>query len=255
MIAALKDGFGFIRCVDRDARLFFHFNEVLDVDREISVGDEVEFTVVQVTPPSTILSTLCDRCNLRTDPPEDIKRNSVCFSQDPSSSFSNTRQSAIRLKHLAAGSVQFETIIESNILGNVIEDTNGNEPGLIGYCKDEQDKSIIFFSKDCNSKTIPKLNDKVSCVNPLATRACVRVAMAKRQAICSQVQFSICQVKRNKELVAVDISLLSPSGEKIQNGNKKSGGQSVQGFIAALKDGFGFIETISHDKEIFFHFR
>lgn len=49
IIAALKDGFGFIRCVDRDARLFFHFNEVLDVDREISVGDEVEFTVVQVS--------------------------------------------------------------------------------------------------------------------------------------------------------------------------------------------------------------
>lgn len=48
IIAALKDGFGFIRCVDRDTRLFFHFNEVLDVDREISVGDEVEFTVIQV---------------------------------------------------------------------------------------------------------------------------------------------------------------------------------------------------------------
>lgn len=72
-----------------------------------------------------------------------------------------------------------------------------------------------------------------------------------------QVQFSICQVKRNKELVAVDISLLSPTGEKIQNqnGNKKSNGQVTQGFIAALKDGFGFIETINHDKEIFFHFR
>merc|ERR1712051_654723 len=32
-------------------------------------------------------------------------------------------------------------------------------------------------------------------------------------------------------------------------------GETVQqGYIAALKDGFGFIETISHDKEIFFHF-
>lgn len=49
IIAALKDGFGFIRCVDRDARLFFHFNEVLDVDSEISVGDEVEFTIIQVS--------------------------------------------------------------------------------------------------------------------------------------------------------------------------------------------------------------
>lgn len=29
----------------------------------------------------------------------------------------------------------------------------------------------------------------------------------------------------------------------------------LQGFIAALKDGFGFIETKEHDKEIFFQYR
>lgn len=29
-VAALKDGFGFLRCVDRNVRLFFHFTEVLD---------------------------------------------------------------------------------------------------------------------------------------------------------------------------------------------------------------------------------
>jgi cold shock CspA family protein len=46
-IAALKDNFGFIRCADRDLRLFFRYNEVLDCE-DISLGDEVEFTVVQV---------------------------------------------------------------------------------------------------------------------------------------------------------------------------------------------------------------
>lgn len=30
VVAALKDGFGFLRCVDRNVRLFFHFTEVLD---------------------------------------------------------------------------------------------------------------------------------------------------------------------------------------------------------------------------------
>lgn len=30
IVAALKDGFGFLRCVDRNVRLFFHFTEVLD---------------------------------------------------------------------------------------------------------------------------------------------------------------------------------------------------------------------------------
>ena len=154
VIAALKDGYGFIRCVEREARVFFHFNEVLDVDREISVNDEVEFTIIQVK--LTLIA----------------KKDSFCCAednfrfQDPSSLFTNTRMSAIRLKHLPTGSVQFETIIETNILGTVIKDTNGNDPGLIEYClKDGIDKNIIFFAKDCNSKQIPKLNDKV-CVSP-----------------------------------------------------------------------------------------
>lgn len=30
MVVLLKDGFGFLRCVDRNVRLFFHFTEVLD---------------------------------------------------------------------------------------------------------------------------------------------------------------------------------------------------------------------------------
>ncbi|XP_076302317.1 RNA-binding protein Unr-like [Lasioglossum baleicum] len=194
IIAALKDGFGFIRCVDRNVRLFFHFNEVLDVDREISVGDEVEFTVIQ----------------------------------DSSASSSNNRQCAIRLKHLPAGTVQFETIIEEDLLGTIIQGANGIVPGVIGYTKENQQKNVIFFNKDYEPKNVPRIGSKV--------------------------QFSICQVKRNKELVAVDISPVSSSGEKTQNGNKKLNSQVCQGFIAALKDGFGFIETVNHDKEIFFHF-
>lgn len=46
------------------------------------------------------------------------------------------------------------------------------------------------------------------------------------------------------------------------NGNSGNGGGAannsravMQGFIAALKDGFGFIETSNHTKEVFFHFR
>lgn len=48
VIAALKDGYGFIKCADRDARLFFHYSELLDPEHEISVNDEVMFTVAQV---------------------------------------------------------------------------------------------------------------------------------------------------------------------------------------------------------------
>ncbi|KAF6201517.1 hypothetical protein GE061_003908 [Apolygus lucorum] len=46
-VAAIKDNYGFIRCADRDARIYFHFNEVLD-DTTVTVDTEVEFTVCQV---------------------------------------------------------------------------------------------------------------------------------------------------------------------------------------------------------------
>lgn len=49
MIAAIRDGFGFIKCVDRDARMFFHFSEVLE-ETQLHISDEVEFTVVPVSP-------------------------------------------------------------------------------------------------------------------------------------------------------------------------------------------------------------
>lgn len=48
VIYSLKDGFGFIKCADRDLNVFFHLNEVLDVNRDTQVNDEVEFTIVQV---------------------------------------------------------------------------------------------------------------------------------------------------------------------------------------------------------------
>lgn len=48
VIAAMRDGFGFIKCVDRDARMFFHFSEVLE-ESPLHISDEVEFTVVPVS--------------------------------------------------------------------------------------------------------------------------------------------------------------------------------------------------------------
>lgn len=80
-VASVKEGFGFLKCVERDAKLFFHFNEILDVDRttDVQAGDEFEFTVIQ-----------------------DQTTSSSMYSP------SNNRQSAIRMKWLPPGTVQFE---------------------------------------------------------------------------------------------------------------------------------------------------
>lgn len=81
------------------------------------------------------------------------------------------------------------------------------------------------------------------------------------------------QVKRSKELVAQNVCLATnatsspPAGAGSNAGAVAGAGANsgpaangaarplVHGFIAALKDGFGFIETADHTKEVFFHFR
>ncbi|CAG9839305.1 unnamed protein product [Diabrotica balteata] len=221
VVCSVKEGFGFLKCVEREARLFFHFNEILDVERtnEVQVNDEFEFTVVQ--------------------------------DQTSSSMFSNNRQSAIRMKWLPPGTVQFEIRIENELTGIVTSDLplsnwnnrsptksqssvtgeTNNECGLIGYCINGIKKTISFYAKDCSVKQVPRVGDKV--------------------------QFNINQVKRNKEFIATDVEVIQPAVQT--NGikhsiSRTSGGPLYQGFIAALKDGFGFIETIQHDKEVFFHF-
>lgn len=48
IIAVLKQGFGFLRSVEREPKIYFTFNEVLDIQRKLECNDEVEFTVAQV---------------------------------------------------------------------------------------------------------------------------------------------------------------------------------------------------------------
>lgn len=61
-----------------------------------------------------------------------------------------------------------------------------------------------------------------------------------------QVEFSINEVKRTGQQSAVSIRVLNRNA---------SNAKRLHGFVATLKDNFGFIETANHDQEIFFHYR
>ena len=85
------------------------------------------------------------------------------------------------------------------------------------------------------------------------------------------MEFDLAQVKRTKEHVGLNIRIIqraqvNRSGSKShENGDQtkneaqhQTNGDAAKvykGFVASLKDTFGFIETLSHDKEIFFHYR
>ncbi|CAH2985121.1 unnamed protein product [Chilo suppressalis] len=236
VVCTLREGFGFIRCVEREHTMFFHFAEVLRLGHELSVGDEVEFTVEPVS----------------------------SFSAAP------TRQSATRIKHLPAGTVAFETLVERGVRGVIAREpppnANANNAntsptrqtaqennGVITCMVNGIKKSVSFAAKKCEGKLLPRVGDKVT--------------------------FDIYQVKRTKELVAACVSVSSGlsngSGTGAGAGSGATAGAGagaaaaaaavtaaagggsrpvLQGFIAALKDCFGFIETSDHSKEVFFHF-
>lgn len=59
-----------------------------------------------------------------------------------------------------------------------------------------------------------------------------------------QVEFQICESRKNGTKTAANVKLLN------RNTTTKQ-----QGFVATLKDSFGFIETADHEREVFFHFR
>ncbi|KAH1003441.1 cold shock domain-containing protein E1 [Dendroctonus ponderosae] len=221
VVASLKDGFGFLKCVDREARLFFHFNEILDVNHtnNLQVGDEFEFTAIQ------------DQANSYNTGHKD------------------NRQNAIRMKCLPRGTVQFEVTIDSDMTGVITKEIpisnwlnrspskmqNGttnetSEPGFISYNVNGIKKTIAYYTKDCDIKHLPRVGDKV--------------------------QFDVNQVKRTKEFIAVKVQITQSAIQSngIKHNITRTNSQIYQGFIAALKDGFGFIETTQHDNEVFFHF-
>ena len=225
VIQACKEGFGFLKCVERSEKMFFHFSECLEVNRKLMVGDEMEFTVA---PDPTTLG----------------------------------RQLATRIKHLPPGTVKFDIVIAQNILGIVTEEpaavswpkspskspespSKAEGAGKIVYELNGLQLSIPLYAGDCDLRNTPKVGDKV--------------------------QFNINQLKATKETNAVNIRILeranpvaetksssdpalaatTPPKEKKENIRL---GTPQKGYVAALKDGFGFIETLLHDKEIFFHF-
>ena len=53
----MKDGYGFIQCADREARMFFHFSEFMDPEYIPEDKAEVQFTVLPVS--SFVTTVLC----------------------------------------------------------------------------------------------------------------------------------------------------------------------------------------------------
>ncbi|XP_071942892.1 cold shock domain-containing protein E1-like isoform X2 [Antedon mediterranea] len=137
IVAAIKEGFGFIKCVNREPRMFFHFSELLE-SGDLHISDEVEFTVIP----------------------------------DPNSP---KRQIAVRIKLLPKGSVCFEIIQPERVQGTVEKvpaNLWGKSPGknskdkeldrgLISYQLNGKKQTVNYHAKDTDIRTPPNIGDEV----------------------------------------------------------------------------------------------
>nr|KAF6413038.1 cold shock domain containing E1 [Molossus molossus] len=143
------------------------------------------------------------------------------------------RNHAIRIKKLPKGTVSFHSHSDHRFLGTVEKEatfsnsktTSPNkgkekeaEDGIIAYDDCGVKLTIAFQAKDVDGSTSPQIGDKV--------------------------EFSISDKQRPGQQIATCVRLLG------RNSNSKR----LLGYVATLKDNFGFIETANHDKEIFFHY-
>uniref|UniRef100_A0A672NWX9 Cold shock domain-containing protein E1 n=1 Tax=Sinocyclocheilus grahami TaxID=75366 RepID=A0A672NWX9_SINGR len=144
------------------------------------------------------------------------------------------RNHAVRIKKLPKGTVSFHTQSELCFVGVVEKEavpatTNKNSSPSKGKEKDAEEGEIVYeasgvkstlpyYFKDLEGGAYPQLGDKV--------------------------EFSISEVKRTGQQSAVSVRIL----------NRAVGTKRLLGYIATLKDNFGFIETANHDQEIFFHY-
>ncbi|XP_051524325.1 cold shock domain-containing protein E1-like isoform X3 [Myxocyprinus asiaticus] len=197
VIAAMRDGFGFIKCVDRDARMFFHFSEVLE-ESQLHISDEVEFTVVP-----DMLSAQ--------------RNHAVRIQKLPKGTVSFHTQSDLRFVGLVEKEAVPATTITKNSSPSKGKEKDAEE-GLIAFEDIGVKQSIPYHIKDLEGAVYPQLGDKV--------------------------EFSISEVKRTGQQSAVSIKIL----------NRTVCSKRLLGYIATLKDNFGFIETANHDQEIFFHY-
>uniref|UniRef100_A0A671LCR6 Cold shock domain-containing protein E1 n=1 Tax=Sinocyclocheilus anshuiensis TaxID=1608454 RepID=A0A671LCR6_9TELE len=144
------------------------------------------------------------------------------------------RNHAVRIKKLPKGTVSFHTQSELRFVGVVEKEamsattTKNSSPskgkekdaeeGLIAYEDSGVKNTLPYYIKDLEGGAYPQVGDKV--------------------------EFSISEVKRTGQQSAVSLKIL----------NRVVGTKRLLGYIATLKDNFGFIETANHDQEIFFHY-
>ncbi|XP_036959473.1 cold shock domain-containing protein E1 isoform X7 [Acanthopagrus latus] len=154
------------------------------------------------------------------------------------------RNHAVRIKKLPKGTVSFHTQSEQRFVGVVEKDILGTTNKNASPTKNKEkkkDKGRVV-EKECEEGVIAYEDCGVKLTVPYHTKD---LEGGGQPQVGDKVEFSINEVKRTGQQSAVSIRVLNRNA---------SNAKRLHGFVATLKDNFGFIETANHDQEIFFHY-
>lgn len=215
MVAVVKEGYGFIRCAEREARVFFHFSQ-FPAGHPPAPGDEVSFVVteaassfgrdrngeaykaidIEVLPTSTL-------------PKKDEVTKGRCVGRviRPITDYSQKRVRSNTADRTGEGCGLLQV--------TAIQDADGTwalSPSVVGT-------HVPFISPDLHNTMTLQAGD--------------------------EVKFTLTSAKGGKPPVAVGIRLLNPDADSERR---------IVGPVCDLKESFGFIETPNAKGNIFFHF-
>jgi cold shock CspA family protein len=284
-----QEGSGFIKCVDRSDKMMFNYSECLDVSRKPAVGDEVEFTTLQ--DPKQLLATRIKYLAPGTVMFDIIIAQNILgmVAEEPSQAAWNQQQPGSPTKpgsespvKEGAGRIVYELNSVQLSIPVYAADCDARNPPHLGD-KVQFNINQLKATKETNamnvrvleqanielpSNTAGAADNNVAEITEVVSQSPTPPPPAVVQQVYLQQPASPPQLIQQQPQssvspqptavgIAVDesgeVSDASSSSPKEKKDATRLG-TPQRGYVAALKDGFGFIETLQHDKEIFFHF-
>lgn len=294
VVHLLKEECGYILCCDRDLLLHFFYRELLDPVVAVSIGDELSFTVsvdntltgpkketatrIARLPPGTVLfevqvqEDLHGQVSVVAHPPPALVPPPSPGSIVP------PREVLGELTYLVEGSPHTIEYAYSNSTADI---ALGDKVTFSVYFSKRLKKLIAIkvshtslsavtngCAEDANdmgqqrSSSPPAVDGGASAVlitpalpSPSTSTAPSSSLTGPPSPEASVPAVSSAPGAASTDAVAAAAGIRKPAAAT--NGIKTNGKQQrqmYQGFVAALKESFGFVETVHHDKEIFFHF-
>jgi cold shock CspA family protein len=198
VIAAVKDGYGFIKCISRDTRLFFHCNEIIDSDHRIRMSDEIEFTVME----DSMHTRICSG-----DDVKQLEKLTEKIDRNGEKTQYKTQYQATRIRVLEKGSVQFHTIQDEVYEGQLIceaKDGRNETCMTIKYFRDSVHSSPDSKNSDSpnagsvhNSEISDKLDQNKTGDTPVKER---QIKVTGLNSFSPEVRVVLEKVDTNLEL-------------------------------------------------------